>query len=120
MERFNNHGGRQLPIGSITVEANKMGVAGSVVYDRSAAVLVGNNGLRTAQNSVVALDFTESHGYNGLGTGAGYTFGNPLAAHSDVHRMAFSAAAVPEPEAHAPMVAGLLDVGVLVGRRRGD
>ena len=84
-----NNGGSQLQIGSITVKANEIWDAGSEVYDPSAAAFVGNNGLRTAQNSVVAFNFAELYGYNGLGTGAGYTFDSQLAANSDVYRISF-------------------------------
>lgn len=114
-----SNGGSQLQISSITLKANEIWDAGSEVYDPSAAAFVGNNGLRTAQQSVVAFNFAEFYGYNGLSTGAGYTFDSQLAANSDIYRISFTAAPVPEPETYALMMAGLLAVGVMVRRRRG-
>ena len=112
-----NNGGSQLQINTITVKAHEIWDAGSEVYDPSAAAFVGNNGLRTAQNSVVAFNFAEFFGYNGLTTGAGYTFDSQLAASTDIYRISFTAAPVPEPETYALMMAGLLAVGVMVRRR---
>ena len=112
-----NNGGSQLQIGSITVKAHEIWDAGSEVYDPSAAAFVGNNGLRSPQNSVVAFNFAEFFGYNGLSTGAGYTFDSQLTAQSDIYRISFTAAPVPEPETYALMMAGLLAVGVMVRRR---
>ena len=112
-----NNGGSQLQIGSITVKAHEIWDAGSEVYDPSAAAFVGNNGLRSPQNSVVAFNFAEFFGFNGLSTGAGYTFDSQLTAQSDIYRISFTAAPVPEPETYALMMAGLLAVGVMVRRR---
>ena len=113
-----NNGGSQLQISAITLKAHEIWDAGSEVYDPSAAAFVGNNGLRTPQNSVVAFNFAEFFGYNGLTTGAGYTFNSQLTANADVYRISFTAAPVPEPETYALMMAGLLAVGVMVRRRR--
>lgn len=113
-----NNGGSQLQISSIILQAHELWDAGSEVYDPSAAAFVGNNGLRAAQNSVVAFNFAEFFGYNGLTTGAGYTFNSQLTANSDVYRISFTAAPVPEPETYALMMAGLLAVGMMVRRRR--
>ena len=110
----------QLQIGSINVKAHEIWDAGSEVYDPAAAAFVGNNSLRTAQNSVVALNFAEFYGYNGLVTGAGYTFNSQLTADSDVFRISFTAAAVPEPHSLALMLAGLAGVGWLAKRRPGS
>jgi len=82
-----NNGGSQLQISAITLKAHEIWDAGSEVYDPSAAAFVGNNGLRTPQNSVVAFNFAEFFGYNGLTTGAGYTFNSQLTANADVYRM---------------------------------
>ena len=64
------------------------------------------------------VNFAEFFGYNGLTTGAGYTFNSQLTANADVYRISFTAAPVPEPETYALMMAGLLAVGVMVRRRR--
>ena len=108
----------KLRIGAIGVRANEIWDAGSEVFDPAASAFVGNNDLRRPQNSVVAFNFAEFAGYNGLTTGAGYTFNSGLTADSDVYRISFSAAAVPEPEAWALMLAGLAGVGWVAGRRR--
>lgn len=109
----------KLRIGAIGVRANEVWDAGSEVFDPAASAFVGMNDLRRPQNSVVAFNFAEFAGYNGLTTGAGYTFNSGLTADSDVYRISFSAAAVPEPEAWALMLAGLAGVGWVAGRRRG-
>ena len=112
------NGAGQLQINTITLKAHEIWDAGSEVYDPAAAAFVGNNSLRSAQNSVVAFNFAEFYGFNGLTTGAGYTFNSQLAANTDVYRISFSAAAVPEPESYALMAAGLLGLGTLLRRRR--
>ena len=66
--------GGNLSIAAIGVKANEIWDAGSEVFDPAAAAFVGNNGLRRDQNSVVAFNFAELAAFNGLTTGAGYTF----------------------------------------------
>jgi len=110
--------GGSLQINSITVKAHEIWDAGSEVYDPAAAAFVGNNDLRSPQNSTVAFNFAEFYGFNGLTTGAGYTFDSQLAANSDVYRISFSAAPVPEPQSVALMLAGLLGMGWLARRRQ--
>ena len=108
----------QLQIGSINVKANEIWDAGSEVYDPLAAAFVGTNSLRAPQHSVVAFNFAETYGFNGLTTAAGYTFNSQLTADSDIYRISFTAAAVPEPHSLALMLAGLGGVGWLAKRRQ--
>lgn len=107
----------QLQISSITVKAREIWDAGSEVFDPAASALVGNNDLRDDQGSVVAFNFAEFAGYNGLQTAAGYTFNSQLAANTDVYRISFTAAPVPEPQTYALMLAGLAALGALARRR---
>ena len=107
----------QLQVSSITVKARDIWDAGSEVFDPAASAFVGNNDLRADQGSVVAFNFAEFAGYNGLTTGAGYSFNSQLAANTDVYRISFTAAPVPEPQTYALMLAGLAAVGALARRR---
>lgn len=110
--------GGNLLVPSITVGAVEIWDAGSEVFDPAAAAFVGNNDLRREQNSVVAFNFAELAGFNGLTTGAGYTLNSALTADSDVYRIGFSVTAVPEPGSYALMAAGLMAVGFVARRRR--
>ena len=113
---FNASGGLLSP--TIGVKANEIWDAGSEVFDPAAAAFVGNNDLRRNQNSVVAFNFAEFAAFNGLTTGAGYTFNSALTADSDVYRISFGVSAVPEPGSYALMAAGLAAVGFMARRRR--
>ena len=112
--------GGNLLVPTITVGAAEIWDAGSEVFDPAAAAFVGNNDLRRDQNSVVAFNFAELAGFNGLTTGAGYTFNSALTADSEVYRIGFSVTAVPEPGSYALMAAGLMAVGFVARRRRAD
>jgi hypothetical protein len=108
-----------LAVSSITIRANRIWDAGSEVFDPAAAAFVGTNSLRANQNSVVAFNFAELAGFNGLSTGAGYTFTSGLSADTMVYRISFTAAPVPEPESVALLLAGLGLIGLWSRRRTG-
>ncbi len=111
-------GAGQLNIASITQRGQDIWDAGSEADDPlNAAFLVGgDNNLRTPQNGVVSFDFVGLNIFNGLTTGAGYTFDSQLTADLDVYRISF--AVVPEPSSVALFaLAGLGLVAMRLRRR---
>ena len=111
-----------LQITSITQKARDIWDAGSEAFDPLAAafLVIGNNSLRTPQNGTVQFNFAELAGFNGLTTAAGYVFNSGLAATTDIYRISFGVAAVPEPGTYALMGAGLLLLGWAARRRGGN
>lgn len=88
-----------LTISSIGQTAGDIWNAGSEALDPAAAAFLRgrNNDLRTPENGVVAFNFSELAGFNGLTTGAGYVFDSQLQSGTPIYRISFSAVAVPEP-----------------------
>lgn len=107
-----------LAIISIVQQGRDIWDAGSEIHDPAAAAFVGNNDLRADQNSVVAFNFAELAAFNGLPTAAGYVFDSQLTGSTDVYRISFAVAPVPEPETYALLALGLVAVGVAARRRK--
>jgi hypothetical protein len=107
-----------LLISQINQTASQIWDANSEVADPANAAFVvgGVNGNRTPENGVVAFDFSELNVFNGLTTGAGYTFNNSLVGSTNIGRISFSVTAVPEPSSMA--LVGLVAIGVVVRRFR--
>ncbi len=102
---------------------NQIWDAGSELFDPAAAAFVGTNSLRSPQNSVVAFNFAELKGFNGLPTAAGYTFDAQLTANQNIYRIDFTSApvtTVPEPGTVVLLSGGLLAMAWTVRRRRGQ
>jgi hypothetical protein len=113
-------GGGNLLISSIGQKASQIWDNGSEVFDPATAAFLPGSDIaqRADQHSVVAFNFAELAAFNGQMTAAGYVFDSGLTAQSDVYRLSFQVAAVPEPETFAMMAAGLLVIGSVVRRRR--
>lgn len=115
---FDNAG--NLALSSITLKATDIWDAGSEVFDPATAAFVGDATQRADQHSVVAHNFAEMAAFNGLTTAAGYAFQSNLTANTDIYRISFAVAAVPEPESYAMLLAGLGMVAAVARRRRSE
>lgn len=107
-----------LLISQINQTAAQIWDANSEIADPANAAFVagGVNANRTAENGVVAFDFSELNAFNGLTTGAGYAFNNSLVGSTSIGRISFAVTAVPEPSSMA--LVGLIVVGAIVRRFR--
>ena len=108
-----------LLISQINQTASQIWDANSEIADpaNAAFVLGGVNGNRTPENGLVAFDFSELNTFNGLTTGAGYTFdAGSLTGSTNVGVITFSVTAVPEPSSVA--LVGLIGLGVVAHRFR--
>ena len=110
-------GSGNLLLNSITQKASDIWDAGSETFDPAAAAFVGNNSLRTPQNSVVSFNFSELAGFDGLLTGGGYIFDSQLTSGADVYRISFSSSPVPEGQTFAAPIA-FLSLGSIMFLRR--
>jgi hypothetical protein len=109
-----------LLIGSIGQQADDIWDAGSEAFDplNAAFLMIGNNDLRTPQNGVVSFDFLELSGFDGLTTAAGYVFDSQLTASTEVYRISFRSAVVPEPSSLGLAALGLAGAAVATRARR--
>ena len=109
-----------LQFSSINLTGADIWNAGSEAFDplNAAFLVIGNNALRTPENSVVSHNFAELAGFNGLTTAAGYVFNSGLAADSPIYRISFTAQSVPEPGTWSLMILGFLGVGAALRRRQ--
>ncbi|MCE2948484.1 MAG: spondin domain-containing protein [bacterium] len=110
-----------LLITSISQTASQIWDAGSEAFDTAAAAfIVGSVGAnRTPQNGVVGFNFSELSGFNGLVTGAGYTFQNALLADTGIYQIEFATTPIPIPAPIGLLAAGLVAMGVVARRRAG-
>ena len=114
-------GSGNILINTIFQTTNQIWDAGSEIFDPAAAAFVGNNDLRTPQNSVVAFNFAELAGFNGLTTGANYVFNSQLTAGQNVYRIDFTSvpvSTVPEPGTLALLSSALIIVACASRKRR--
>jgi len=102
-----------LLISSISQFGSDVWDAGSEVDGSfGAAFLMGSsNSDHVDEGGVVTRDFADLDTFNGLTTGAGYTFDRQFGANDEIYRITFEI--VP-----APATAGVLGLGGLVGLRR--
>ncbi|WP_309708760.1 spondin domain-containing protein [Armatimonas sp.] len=88
-----------------------------VAIPLNGAFIVGsNNSARVAEGGLVAFDRSELTAFNGLTTGAGYTFSDTALTNSTpIYRISFSASPAPEPGSLLFLAAG---AGILALKRR--
>lgn len=112
-------GAGNLLISSISQTAGQIWDAGSEAFDTAnAAFIVGSTGSqRTPQNGLVSLEFNELAGFDGLVTGAGYTFRSALLADTPIYQIEFATTPIPIPAPIGLMAAGLLAMGAVARRR---